>query len=43
MHDKAGRSHLRIKKGNNLRADSYGKELHSTERRKIKALLPYTA
>ncbi len=43
MHDKAWRSHLRIKKWNNLRADGYGKQIHKTEYRKMKALLPYTA
>lgn len=43
MHDKAGRSHLRIKKGNNLRADGYGKSIDKTEYKKMKALLPYAS
>lgn len=43
IHSKAGRSHLRVRKWNNLDKLSFGKEIHKSEYRKLKALLPYSA
>lgn len=43
IHSKAGRSHLRVRKWNNLDKLWFGKEIHSSDHKKMKALLPYSA
>jgi len=43
VHSKAGRSHLRVRKWNNLRADGSGKSIHTSDYKKMKSLLPYSA
>lgn len=42
IHSKAGRNHLRVRKGNNLDKMSFGKQIHASDYKKIKALLPYS-
>lgn len=42
IHSKAGRSHLRVKKWNNLDKLGFGKQIHANDYKKIKALLPYS-
>ena len=39
---KAGNNHLLTNKGKSNKADWYGKELHASYAKKIKALLPYS-
>lgn len=42
IHSKAWRSHLRVKKGNNLDKIGFGKTVASSDYKKLKALLPYS-
>lgn len=42
IHRKAGRSHLRVKKWNNLDKLGFGKQIVKSDYKKIKALLPYS-
>ncbi len=43
IHKKAGRSHLRVRKWDNLDKLGFGKQIHAADYKKMKALLPYSA
>lgn len=42
IHKKAGRSHLRVKKWNNLDMFPYGKNIKNSDYKTTKSLLPYS-
>lgn len=42
IHQKAGRSHLRVRKWNNLDKLWFGKQISAPDYKKMKALLPYS-